>query len=172
MLLVLAVSSATSKCIQYKGRYIYTSVRSQCNIFLFLGSPWTLDSWIYNMCNQCLLPLNSEFESRSWRSVLDSTLCDKIFSGYSNNKTDRHEITEILLKMALISITQKQTKCSIFTYIVVIDRQQGILITNTLSMVSCLFCKILKTKQSLLNRTIRIAWRPPSKSFKVNFPII
>jgi putative flippase GtrA len=54
------------------------------------------------------------------------------------NKTDRHEITEILLKMALISITQKQTKCSIFTYIVVIDRQQGILITNTLSMVSCL----------------------------------
>jgi hypothetical protein len=68
-------------------------------------------------------------------------LCDKVCQWLStgqwfslvssSNKTDRHEITEILLKMALISITQKQTKCSIFTYIVVIDRQQGILIMFT-----------------------------------------
>jgi len=33
----------------------------------------------YNyLCNQCLSPLKlcCEFESRSWRSVLDTTLCD------------------------------------------------------------------------------------------------
>jgi hypothetical protein len=58
-----------------------------------------------------------EFESRSWRGVLDTTLCNKvcqwvgedrwIFSAgtpvSSTNKTDRHDITEILLKVALNS---------------------------------------------------------------------
>ena len=51
---------------------------------------------------------------RSWRGVLDTTLCDKVcrwlatgrwFSPgtpvSSTNKTDRHDITEILLKVAL-----------------------------------------------------------------------
>ena len=50
----------------------------------------------------------------SWRGVLDITLCDKICHWFatglwfspdtsfsSNNKTDRHDITEILLKVAL-----------------------------------------------------------------------
>jgi hypothetical protein len=50
----------------------------------------------------------------SWRGVLDSTLCDKICQQLvagqwfslgtpvsSTNKTDRHDITEILLKVAL-----------------------------------------------------------------------
>jgi len=54
-----------------------------------------------------------EFESRSWRSVLDATLCDKVcqllatgqwFSPAtpvaSTNKTVCHDITEILLKVA------------------------------------------------------------------------
>ena len=46
-----------------------------------------------------------EFESCSWRSVLDTTLCDKFVSGLwwfsidtapfsSTNKTGRHDITE------------------------------------------------------------------------------
>jgi hypothetical protein len=53
-----------------------------------------------------------EFEHCSWQGVLDKTLCNKVrqwlaigqwfspgtpFS--SNNKTDRHDITEILLKV-------------------------------------------------------------------------
>ena len=53
-----------------------------------------------------------EFGTRSWRGVLDTTLCDKqIFSDLwfspgtpvfvSTNRTDRHDITEILLKVAL-----------------------------------------------------------------------
>ena len=36
-------------------------------------------SWIYNyMCNQCLSPLKCECEPRSWRDVLDTTLCDEV----------------------------------------------------------------------------------------------
>ena len=52
-----------------------------------------------------------EFECRSWRGVLDTTIRDKVcqwlvtgrwFSPVSStNKTDRHDITEILLKVAL-----------------------------------------------------------------------
>jgi hypothetical protein len=52
-----------------------------------------------------------EFEPRSWQSVFDTTLCDKAcqwlttgwcFSPVSSiNKTDCHDITEILLKVAL-----------------------------------------------------------------------
>ena len=64
--------------------------------------------------------LSCEFNSRSWWGIIDTTLCDKVcqwlavcwwFSpgtpvslGYSN-KTDRHDITEILLKVALNTIT-------------------------------------------------------------------
>ena len=59
-----------------------------------------------------------EFETRLWRDVLDTTLCDEIcqwlatgrcfYPGNpvsSTNKTDRHDITEILLNVALITIT-------------------------------------------------------------------
>ena len=55
----------------------------------------------------------------SWRGVIDTTLCDKVcqllvigqwFSQgtlvSSTNKTDCHDITEILLKVALNTITQ------------------------------------------------------------------
>jgi hypothetical protein len=34
------------------------------------------------MCYQYLLPLIWEFESRSWRGVLDTTLCDKVYCIY------------------------------------------------------------------------------------------
>ena len=60
-----------------------------------------------------------EFEPRSWRDVLDATLCDKVCHSFATegrwfspvtlvspiNKTDRHDITEILLKVALNIIT-------------------------------------------------------------------
>jgi hypothetical protein len=72
-----------------------------------------------NCCNnkgyQCLSPLKLyEFELRSWWGVLDTTLCDKVCqwletgrwfspgtSVSSSNKTDRHDITEILFNVAL-----------------------------------------------------------------------
>ena len=50
----------------------------------------------------------SDFESHSWRGVLNTTLCDKVCQWFSpgtpvssTSKTDRHDITEILLKVAL-----------------------------------------------------------------------
>ena len=83
--------------------------------------PWSYGSWIYNyLCNQCLSPLMS-WVRISIRARC-TTLCDKVcqwlatgrlFSPVSStNKTDRHDITEILLKVALNTIkqTDKQTK--------------------------------------------------------------
>jgi hypothetical protein len=61
--------------------------------------------------------LSCEFEPRSWRGVLDKTLCDKAWQWLatcrcfspgtpvsSNNKTNRHNIIEILLKVTLNTI--------------------------------------------------------------------
>jgi hypothetical protein len=54
-----------------------------------------------------------EFEPRSWRGVLDTTLCDKVSQWFSSvtpvfsaNKTNHHDITEILFKVALNTIIQ------------------------------------------------------------------
>ena len=59
-----------------------------------------------------------EFESRSWCGLLDATLCDKVCQWLatgrwfppgtpdSSNKTDRHDITIISLKVALNTINQ------------------------------------------------------------------
>ena len=71
---------------------------------------WLHGSWIYNyMCNQCLSPL------RLWGWILLKARCTRYnimcqwFSPgtriSSTNKTDRHNITEILLKVALNTIT-------------------------------------------------------------------
>jgi hypothetical protein len=76
-----------------------------------------------------------EFEPCSWQGVLDKTLCDKVFQWLatsqwffpgtpvsSTNKTNRHDITEILLKVTLnsiktliLSIVTHISRCFIFT---------------------------------------------------------
>ena len=86
--------------------------------------PWLYGSWIYNnLCNQCLSPLMLWV----WISIRArcTTLCDKVcqwlatglwFSPgplvFSTNKTD-HDITEILLKVALNTIKQTNKKLSV-----------------------------------------------------------
>ena len=58
-----------------------------------------------------------EFESHLWRCIFDTTLCDQAYQLLeaerwfspsdpvsSTNKTDRHDITEMLLKVALSTI--------------------------------------------------------------------
>ena len=60
-----------------------------------------------------------EFEPRSWLGALDVTLCNKVcqwlatdrwfYPVSSNNKTDRHDIAEILLKVPLNTINQAHT---------------------------------------------------------------
>ena len=75
--------------------------------------------FITTLCNQCLSPLALWVWNLLGRGVLDTRLCDKVcqwlalgqwFSSgtmvSSTNKTDCHVITEILLKVALNTITQ------------------------------------------------------------------
>ena len=83
---------------------------------------WSYGSWIYNyMCNQCLSQLTLLVQILLRWGVLETTLiCDKVcqwlaagrwFSSdtlvSSTNKTDHHNITELLLKVALNTINQK-----------------------------------------------------------------
>ena len=81
-----------------------------------LSWSWSHGSLIYNnLCNQSLLPL------MFW-SVVDATLCEKVCqwlaigrwlsSGApvsSTNKTNRHDITQILFKVALSTVNHTKT---------------------------------------------------------------
>ena len=80
---------------------------------------WSYGSWIYNyLCNQYLSQLTLRVQVQLRRGVLDTRLCYKVcqwlsagrwFSPVnpmsSTNKTDHHDIAEILLKVALNTIT-------------------------------------------------------------------
>jgi hypothetical protein len=68
-----------------------------------------------------LVVIGTDSSSRSWRGILDTTLCDKVCQWlvtgwwfslvtqvFSTNKTERHDITEILLKVALNTINMNQ----------------------------------------------------------------
>jgi hypothetical protein len=80
--------------------------------------PWSYGSWINNyICNQCLSPRTLWVRTPLMWGVPDTTLCDQVcqclaagwFSSdtpvSSTIKTDRHDITEILLTMVLNTIT-------------------------------------------------------------------
>ena len=80
---------------------------------------WSYCSWIYNyLCNQGLSALMLWVRIALRWGVIDTTLCDKVCqwlaAGWwfslgtpvsSTNKTECHDITEILLKVALNTIT-------------------------------------------------------------------
>ena len=85
---------------------------------------WSYDIWINNyLCNQYLSPLTLWVRILLRRDVLDTTLCDKVCQWHatgqwfspgtpvsSTNKTDRHDTTEILLKVTLNTINQPTNK--------------------------------------------------------------
>jgi len=89
--------------------------------FYCLWLSWSYGSWNYNyLCNQC--HFSCELEPCSRWGVLNATLCDKVCQSLatcqwfspgtlvsSTNKTDCHDITEILLKVALNTISQNLT---------------------------------------------------------------
>jgi hypothetical protein len=93
---------------QVSGMYMYPQ-----------GWSWSYSSWIYNyLCNECLSLLTLCVRISLRQDVVDATLCDKVsrwlMAGWwflpgtpvsSTIKTDRHNITEILLKIALSTIT-------------------------------------------------------------------
>jgi hypothetical protein len=92
--------------------------------------PWSYGSWIYNyLCNQCLSPLMLWV----WISIRArcTTLCDRVcqwlatglwFSPEtpisSTNKTERHDVTEILFNMALNTIKQTNKHSNIVSYFI------------------------------------------------------
>jgi len=98
-----------------------------CNLPLYIlfmapSWSWSYGSWIYNyLCNQCLSPLMLWVQTLLRRGVFDTTLCDKVCQWLaadrwfspgtpvsSSNKTDCHDIGEILLKVALNTINLNQ----------------------------------------------------------------
>jgi translation elongation factor EF-1beta len=107
-----------NKIIAFITQRVHWNRKNEEDIFLILTYALSL-SYAYHH-ESC------EFESCSWRGVLDTTLCDKVchwlvtgrwFSpgtpASSTTKTGRHDIAEILLKVALkhqISINQEWTK--------------------------------------------------------------
>jgi hypothetical protein len=115
---------------------VITSIQSVdhwCHSFsVFIGSrgsswPWSYGSWIYNyLCNQCLSPL------MLWVWILIrvrcTALCDKVCQWLatgrwfspgplvsSTNKTDRHDIIEMLLKVTLNTIKQTNIIGSVYS---------------------------------------------------------
>jgi hypothetical protein len=84
--------------------------------------PRSYDSWIFNyQCNRCLSPL--VLWVRLPLRAKSTTLCDKVCQWLaagrwfspgttvsSTNKTDHHDITEILLKVALNTIKPNQNQ--------------------------------------------------------------
>jgi hypothetical protein len=78
------------------------------------GPSWSYDSWIYNyLCNQCLSPPTLWVRIPIRRGVLDTALCNKVCQWLATGRwfspLDRHDITEILLKVALNTINQTKT---------------------------------------------------------------
>ena len=83
-----------------------------------LSWPWSYGSWIYNyLCNQCLSPLMLwvRISIRARCTTLCDKVCQWLATGWwfspgtpvsSTNKTDHHDITEILLKVVLNTIKQ------------------------------------------------------------------
>ena len=92
------------------------------------SGPSSYGSWIYSyLCNQCLSPLMLWV----WISIRArcTALCDKVCQWLatswwfslgplvsSNNNTDRHDITEILLKVALDTIKQTNNIDKVFFF--------------------------------------------------------
>ena len=99
---------------------------------LFWGPWW---SWWYGsliyyyLCNQCLSPLTLWVQIPLRRCVLHAQFCDKVYQWLvagqwfspgtaisSSCKTDCQDITEILLKVVLNTITPLALVCILVTY--------------------------------------------------------
>ena len=90
--------------------------------------PWSHGSWIYNyLCNQFLsrLMLWVRISTRARCTTLCNKVCRWLTIGRwfspgtlvsSTNKTDRHDITEIVLKVALNIINQTNNNISVISW--------------------------------------------------------
>jgi hypothetical protein len=90
--------------VNFPLQYIYGGRRGHDHMVVGFKTTCAISAYHHYSCG---------FKPCSWRGVLDTTLCDKSLSvtwfspgtpvSYTN-KTDRHDITEILLKVALNTI--------------------------------------------------------------------
>ena len=114
------------------------------------GSSWSYGSWIYNCVISAYHHSSCEFKPSLWRDVLDTTLCDKacqwLATGRwfspgtqvsSTNKTDCHDITEILLKVVLNTITLPPFS---------VGRYTGLLHSTLVFIVSVQFFRYIKAR--------------------------
>ena len=96
---------------------------------------------------------SSEFEFRTWLGILDITFCDKVYQLHAAGlwfspgtlvsftiKIDSHDIAEILLKVALNTMTLTLQHHS---------RNVGFLITGTMLM------EILRERKSIIQKKLR-----------------
>ena len=80
-----------------------------------LSWPWSYGSWIYNyLCNECISPLMLwvQISIRARCTTLCDKVCQRLAIGrcfspgppfYSTNKSDRYDIAELSLKVALLN---------------------------------------------------------------------
>ena len=90
---------------------------------------WSYGCWIYNyLCNQCISPLmlRVQISIKARCTTLGDKVCQWLATGRwfslgppvsSTNKTDHHDITEILLKLALNTFKQKIQHLFVFAYL-------------------------------------------------------
>ena len=97
----------------------YWTLPENTTLLFFHWEPsrsWSYGSWIYYyLCNQRLSLLKLWVWNSFRRGVLNTTLCENVFQWLapgrwfslvsSTNKTDHYDITKILLKVALNTIT-------------------------------------------------------------------
>ena len=122
---------------------------------------WYMCSWIYCTISAYMYHRSScEFESHSWGGILDTTLCDSLSATCdglvvflstplsSTNKTDCHNITEKLLKVALTLLNYKSQSLRFDIYIlnvIIWGRKQMILCMLFVSFYSIfVFSKMIK----------------------------
>jgi hypothetical protein len=114
-------------------KHIHQFIPMQCytwsHILLGPSRSQSYGSWLSNyQCNQCLSPLVLWVRTPLRRGVRDTTLCGKVCQWLetgrwfspgppvsSTNKIDRHDITEILLKVALNTINQTNKQAYLLT---------------------------------------------------------
>ena len=117
-ILILVIDFHWLVCIKLTRFYFYRGCR--CRDPMIYGFTTTLQSVRILLTLWVWIPLR--------RGVLDTTLCDKVcqwlVAGWwfspgtpisSTNKTDRHDVTEILLKVALNIITPTHNPFSLYT---------------------------------------------------------
>jgi hypothetical protein len=131
--------------------------------------PWSYGNWIYNyLCNQCPSPLMLwvRILIRERCTTLYDKVCQWLATGLwfspsppvsSINKTDHHDVTEILLKVVLNTIKPNWTEPNL------VKGDQSLLIVivcySLLTMI-----KVLKSLCHLYQMTV-LTWKVNYKSF-------